>query len=366
MIIFIIILAAPAVLAQDNATPLGEKQLTLQQAYQLATENSRTLKQAKLAADRAEEVKKFRMDYVTYTPSGPTPSGAAATFTAATMADIGYQMAVKSKAVEEDKLYLSVVEKYNNLLAAQQKLALSQQTYSNAQMQNKINQLSLALGMTSNIQFNIGYTGFETAKVEVQNAQTGLDKAYNEFNDLLGLNLKERPILLDKPVFEPMQVDNLEGVITRTLDNDPTVWMKEQSTHLEKLQLDLYNYMDPTRDPYEAEKIDVKKAELSEADTKNQINQLMHTMHNSMLQLEEAYLMKQKAAQIAEQSLTIKKLMYDVGMVSELDLNTAELDAAKANQELNNTVYQYESLKLAFQKPWAYVANMGSRKDNGS
>lgn len=359
MLLFTAIIA-PAVLAQDTATQTGERQLTLQEAYDLAAKNSRSLRQAELAVDRALEVKNYRLDQVSYTPSGPTPTEAATAFTAAAMADTAYQMAVKSRAVAEDSLYLSVVQNYSNLLAAQENLEYSKKSLENAKLQNRINNLSLALGMTSPIQYGIGNSAYETAQLALETAQTALDKAYTDFNNLLGISVTERPVLLDRPHFEPLNIDNIESHISRVLNQDPNIWMTEQSVNLAAMELDLYNYMNPLRDPYEAEKIDVKNAELSAADTRSQMEYMLRTLYNSVKQLEEGYKMQEQALNIAEQSLTLKKLMYEVGMVSNVEMSNAELEASKARLELEKTAYQHMYLKLALEKPWAYVTGMSA------
>lgn len=352
---------APAALAEDTAAPAGERQLTLQQAYELAVKNSRSLQQAELAVERAEDVKDFRHDYVTYIPSGgSTSTEAAATYTAAVMADMAYQMAKKGQTVAEDSLYLSVVDKYNQVLTAQQNSAYSRKSLNTAQMRNRINELSLALGMSSNIEYGIGHSTYETAKLGAQNADTALAKAYTDFNKLLGLNAAARPVLLDQPVLEPLEVDNLDNSISRILDQDPSIWMQEQKVDLAKLELDLYNHMNPARDPYRAEQIDVETEELSASDTRSQMDYMLRTIYNSLQQLEEGYLMKKEAAQIAERTLDLKKLMFDVGLASEMELAQAELDAQKACLDLDQTAYQYAYLKIAFEKPWAYVGSSAS------
>ena len=351
-------LLAPAALAQDTDNQTGERQLTLQEAYDLAAKNSRALKKAELAVDRAEEVKKFRLDQVTYTPSGPTPTEAATTFTVAAMADTAYQMAVKSKKVAEETLYLSVVQHYNDLIAAQEKLKLSQKSLANAQLQNRINNLSLALGMTSQIEYKVGHSGYEIAQVEVENAQTALEKAYTAFNNLLGINVAERPVLLECPSFEPMDIDNIETHISRVLSQDPNIWMTEQSVNLAALELDLYNWMNPSRDPYAAEKIDVKTAELSAADTRSKMEQVLRTLYNSIKQMEEGYRIQEQLLNIAEQNLAIKKLKYEVGMVSDMEMSTAQLEADKARLDLEQTSYLHMYYKMALEKPWAYLGGL--------
>ena len=361
LMVITLLLPVNAVLAQENSNLPAEKQLSIQQAYEMAIKNSRALRQADLTVDRAREVKDLRLQSVDYIPSGPSPTLAASIWTAAVMADIQLQMAIKSKSVEEEKLYLSVVEKYNNLLKAEENLAYSRQSIQQARAQKRINELSLALGVMSDMQYKIGYHSFEASSLGVDTAQTTLDKAYTEFNNLLGLSITERPILTDRVSFAPLPVEELESVIHRTLDADPTIWMQEQTVSIEALQLDLYSYDNPARDPYEAEKIDVDKANLSAQETRSQMKQMMRSLYSSMRQLEDTYKMKQQLAIIADQNLEMKKVMYEVGMVSKIDMTQAELDAAKAHLDLNEIAYQYASLKLAFEKPWAYVANLNSR-----
>lgn len=351
---------APAALAEDTAALAGEKQLTLQQAYELAVKNSNSLKQAELAVDRALEVKDFRHDYVSYIPSGSSTSPeAAAVYTTAVMADMAYQMTKRSLTVTEDALYLNVLDKYNDLLAAQENLDYSQKSLSNAQLQKKINELSLALGMTSSIQYGIGNSAYETSKLAVQNAQTALDKAYTDFNNLVGISVSERPVLLDNTAFEPLEIDNLDNAISRILNEDPSIWMTEQNVDLASLKLDLYSGLAAT-EPYDAQEIDVETAELSATDTRSQMAYMLRTIYNSLQQLEEAYLIKEQAANIAQQTLTLKKLMYDVGMLSQLELSQAELEAEKASLDRDQMAYQYAYLKLAFEKPWAYISSMSS------
>lgn len=357
MLLFIALLA-PAAMAQDINAQTGEKQLTLQEAYELAAKNSRTLKETKLSVDRAREVKEFRQESVSFVPQSATSPEATSVFIAATMADTAYQMTVKGKQVNEDTLYLLVVQAYNDLLTAQENLNYYKNLNDNANLHNKINNLSLALGMTSSIDYAIQYSDYETAQVSLQNAQTALEKDYTRFNNLLGIDVNERPILLDLPEYEPVVVDHLDNYISRTLSQDPSIWMAEQKVHLANLELELYNFLDPMREPYKAELIDVETEELLAADTRSNMKHLLRSLYNAIQQAEELYKINEQAVNSKEQNLHMKKLQYEVGMISKIELAAAELEVSKAQMELNKSIYQHNYLTMALQKPWAYVNSM--------
>ena len=62
----------------------------------------------------------------------------------------------------------------------------------------------------------------------------------------------------------------------------------------------------------------------------------------------------QSRFEVAETDFQVKKLQYEVGMLSKQDYLAAEVELAKAQNDFNKIVYQHELLKQTFYKPWAY------------
>ena len=114
------------------------------------------------------------------------------------------------------------------------------------------------------------------------------------------------------------------------------------------------------REPYQAKKIDVQKAEINAAELKSQMKQLVIGMHNSILQLEVAYETQEQAIKIQEEQLRVLKVKHETGLIPAIQVENAELELAKARKNLEQIAYQHEILKMAIEKPWAYTAIMPS------
>lgn len=363
-----LIMVFPAVGIADSIT--AQKQLTIEEATELAIKNSRTLQKAELEIERSQEVRDAAADNVKFTPLGPTTKLAEMAFTGLLAADLGWQMESKAKTVEEDKIIASVLIEYNSVLGALADKEQAEKTYKNAQLQWTIGSLSNEIGVSSLSQRRIAEASHKASKAALEVANTKVEKAYQSFNQLIGLNPDKRPMLVSQPEYTPLAIDSLDREIYRATNHNPAIWLAEQKVSLANINLDLYNWSDPTREPYRAKVIDIQKAELDVSVGKQQIRDLMYRLYSSICQLEEVYVLQEQQLLITEEKYNTQKLMYDVGMISKMDLLSAEIDYDKAKNTFNKTVYQHESLKMAFNKPWTaatvFSAQGSSPDDSGA
>lgn len=332
--------------------------LTMQKAVDMAINHSRSLKKAQLDVERSEEISSSARDKVSYIPSGPTPDYTGQIFTAALAAQISWEMNKKAKNMQEDQLTLSVINEYINVLKAQKNLEVAKASEREAFSKWNIAILSYQEGVISDTMQQASKKQHDLALKGVTSAQLDLDSAYQNLNKLIGLSVSERPVLTEKPAFELAELDSAELMAQRALDSNPNVWLAQQNVDLAKIQLDLYDWTNPMRDPYETKKIDVEKAELTAADTREQMKQFVITLHNNILKLETAYASQEYAIQLQEDNLRVLKTKYDLGMIKKMDLESAELELLKAKKSLDETAYQHEILKMAIEKPWAYAGAM--------
>jgi outer membrane protein len=368
LLVLILLIAFPAAGIADSVT--AQKQLTIEEATELAIKNSRTLQKAELEIERTKEVRDAAADNVKFTPLGPTTKPAEMAFTGLLAADLGWRMASKAKTVEEDKIIASVLTEYNSVLEALADKEQAEKTYKYAQLQWTIGSLSNEIGMSSLSQRRIAEAGHKASKAGLEVANTKVEKAYQSFNQLIGLNSDEKPILISQPEYSSLEIDSLEREIYKATDHNPAIWLAEQKVSLANINLDLYNWSDPTREPYRAKEIDIQKAELDVSVGKQQTRDLMYRLYSSIRQLEEVYDLQEQQLLITEEKYNTQKLMYDVGMISKMDLLSAELDYDKAKNTFNKTVYQHELLKMAFNKPWTaatiFSAQGSSPDDSGA
>lgn len=359
---FLVFSCTPAVYA--DSLDKQARTLTIDQAITLALSNSEALKKATLNIERGEEVREQAAEKVRFIPLEPTTPEADMAFIGSIAADVGLQMTKKAKGVEEDKIRLNVFKAYLKVLEASEDRESSLQQFKQAQLQWTIASLSYELGMANSSEKTMAEALFKTKKAALEISETGVTNAYRSFTSIVGLDLNEQPKLISEITYAPMELDNLDTKVHQIVSQNPITDLMKNKADLANLQLNLYNWADPMREPYKAKEIDVQNAKLDITSSKQQMRDALYNLHNSIRQLEESYIIQEQQRTIAEEKYNQQKLKYDVGMTSKIDLLTAEVDYENAQAQLNKTVYQHEILKQMFEKPWAAEAS-GSMQQYG-
>jgi len=334
-------------------------ELTMEQAYQMALANSKDIKQINYQIARAQEVRDSIAGKAQSIASGAA-SPAPALISGLVAADIGLGMTNKQKKIMEDQIKFNVMNKYMAVVTAKQNMDYAEKNMEFVNLQRYISSLSHEIGTVSDYEWNKAQNGYEAAKIGVENANVELEKAYLELNALIGLQPKDRPVLIDKPVFQAVTEDiDADHTISRIVSEDPTVWLKEQNVDLSEVQLTLYNWSDPTREPWTAKQIDVDLAKLSAVQLREQLTDSLYSTLKSLEQLEYSYSMKQREVISAQDEYKVQQLKYELGMISKLEFQQAQLTLERVQNELNNLTWQHELLKYSFYNPWtAYTASM--------
>lgn len=336
-------------------TPFAYAQdvITLDQATDMAIKHSNSIKQIEYDIEKGEEYQKAALDNLSYIPSGAAEPQVAAAWTAALNTQISLQMAKKSKEVEQDKIALNVFNEYTGVLQARKNLELAEMKYEKAKKDWQITLLSYDCGLISQSQLKLAESGQKAAQASYELAKKEVEKAYQSFNSLIGLNLTDRPLLQNAIEYSPINIIDLDHEIARIMDRNPAIWLAEQQVELAEIQLDLYNWADPSREPYEVKKIDIEKAKLTAADGKQQIKNALYSLYKTIVQLEDSYAMSYEAFKIAQEDFRVKEIQYELGMLSKQDYMASKLALTEAENNLNKIVYQHEALKQTFYKPWA-------------
>ncbi len=339
---------------EKSVLEVPDNSMSLQEAVNLALKHSNKVKQIDFDIERSEEVRKQAADRVNFIPvgAGHDPQAVAA-FTGLVAVDMGLQMTKKSKELEKDKVTLNVFNKYTNALAANKKYELAKLELDKAKRDWQVALLSLDAGIISKSQIKLAEAGNKSAQLNYALAAKEVEKAYQDLNAIIGRRAQDRPLLIDEVEYVPLEVENIDFTVVRIMDGNPAIWLAEEQVQLAKIQLDLYSWNDPTREPYNAKKIDIEKAELSAVDAKKQMRDGLYSLYQGILQLEDNYKLAEQGLKVSIEDYNIKKLQYDVGMLSKQDYLAAELALSKAENNFNQIIYQHEALKQTFYKPWA-------------
>lgn len=325
-------------------------ELTLNDAIFRALTHSKEVKKANLDIERAKEAREDAKDIVDFIPTGVGPyvPEVREAYTNLLIKDLEWQMSKRSLTAAEDAVALNTCQKYWAVQQAQRYLKAKELAFEQARADLRKAKASFEVGLINEEALLGAQTLFKKAKGELEAARNELAKAYAEFNDLVGLKSDECPVLTEEATFSPLEVTDLQSAVQRTIEQNPQVW---QAEHLIMIK-DKVRYL---QDNWSIADIDMKKAELDVGSLKDNLRLLGRTLYYAARSAEESYSALVTGVELARESLRVTKLKYEVGMATEADVIKAEKELAEKEKSLYDVITQHAYLKLAFQKPWAYL-----------
>ncbi|MGB9792572.1 MAG: TolC family protein [Thermacetogeniaceae bacterium] len=347
--LLIITSSLPAFAEGDSA-----ETLSLKEAIDKAIAHSRVLRLAEYNIQLAQEDRDAAAEKVEYIPTGEATPEAEQAFNNLVQKDLDLQAAKKDYQAQKDSIVISVYQAYYGVLEAEATLDVAQKALDQADLEYRATSLKNQFGGASKYEVEQKQNNLEAAKQSYTAAEKALASAYEKLNQLVGLQPDERPVLTDKPVFSPLQIDSLDAEIARVLDASPTVWRAKEAITQAKIALDIYSYSSTEAHTYKGMEISVSKAEENAQAAKENAEQTVRSLYNSIQQLEANHAALERKLAAAEETLRMTELKYQYGRASRLELLAAQSAAASCRQALLNNECQHAILVQAFKTPWAY------------
>lgn len=338
-----------------------QNELTLNQAIELTLQNSEVLRKSALDIKKAEENRKEAADNVDYIPAGMIgqPSAEAAWYSLLAQ-DLTWRMSKKSYGLVEDRIVLDVCQKYWNVQNSLNAVKSKEKAVTLAEIALQRAQIMVNLGMTPS-EYSImspkgaltaAQSALVSAKSDLENAKNKVNSDYEALNNLIGLDAKARPILIDNIDYVALPETDLDSAVRKVINDSPSIWLAE-----EKIKLAQYAYQmmwaTGSYTPYEVRKIEKEQAEIDAVTAKNALDLATRGLYYTVRNLEAAMPALEEAVAVAEESVRVAKLQYELGMITKENVVKAELALEEAKSRLLNLKQQHAYAKLAFQKPWA-------------
>ncbi len=260
-------------------------------------------------------------------------------------AKYSYTSALSNEKVQKDSIALETHTQYYNVMQSIRTLEQKDKELELAQREHYIIKAQYQVGLTGWSELRQAAASLADAEAAVLSAQNNLDSAYRSFNQLVGLAESSRAVLTDVPVFEGIQVENLDSAVIDIINGSPETYLSDENIKLLERLLD---YTDST----DQDKLNLKLAEINkDITTTNSINTLINA-YNSIISLEKSYYIEQDNLETAEMDLKHIKLKNSVGLASKTEVLNAELALIKQQNSLFSTLYQHELLIIEFETPW--------------
>ncbi len=341
-----------------NANEPARPEISLNQAIALSLTNSEAFRKAELDIDRTSILREYADDQLDYLPAYAQAGYAMVEIPWANLlaSDLTWRMSKRTATATADATALATCDKYWDVLKAEKKAEVARLGLTGANQRLSIAMVSKTLGMIS--PFTLQQAGLHSveASTTMAKAENDLANAYTVFNQAVGLNYWDRPVLIDNEiVFNPMKVDNLQTEISRVKETSPSLWLARENVTMQSYLKDMTLYTGEYR-PYKARQIQYEQSEIDAMSAEEMYEALVQNLYYTVLDLEESVKIAQEAVQVAEENLRLTKLKWDLGMAIKVEVTEAEKSLNQAQATYDEIVLQHDYMKLAFQKPWAFLS----------
>ncbi len=343
---------ADVALADENQVTT----LSLDEAVELALQNSKALQQAENNIDKAKIERDDAWDtynavlfsthipgtdmYVSL-PTGADPQGLVF------KTDLAWKTAQKDCDTLKEQIMADVHKSYFNILQLQAQLEAVKQSLASKERDWQDTKARWRAGMDVIFNVNQKRAAIVAEKANQVKVEDALQKGYADLAQLVGLPEGSSPELSLDVAFQPVKVDNLDQAIDQIIDSSPDIWKAEQAVELQEDTYAMLNSADVDR-------YNLRNARISADMAKDGLRKGLLGAYYSILDLESAYEAAREGVEIAQEALRIAHLKYEVGMATKGEVLAAEAALTGAKQQLLGLTIQHELAVKAFWQPWAW------------
>ncbi|KKD54601.1 MULTISPECIES: stalk domain-containing protein [Paenibacillus] len=333
--------------------------LAYDDAVKLAIADSTSVKTGEVSIDQAGKIMKETGKNIDFVPAEAGDEAQDKAFKGYAQTNLNYEAAKKNLEMTKESIEYNVKDLYNKLLQKQNAVKLAALNIEDSERKLKVVQIKRDNQMSSDYEVTQATNQLTQNQAALDKAKKDLDSAYVSLNQLIGYKPEQRYELKDKPVYSEFK-DNVETKVSQVLTSSTAIWLSEQKVDLAELSLKLYNFSTPGNTPYEAEQLNVEKAQYATEGTKRQLEEAVRTIYNNIKALESQYSQIQAGLVSARSAADMAKKQFDVGLATELQVYEANLKVTTAEQQAEDIVSSIDTLKLAFNKPWAMQGSAGA------
>ncbi|TQR99374.1 stalk domain-containing protein [Paenibacillus ottowii] len=325
--------------------------LTYEDAVKLAIADSTSVKTGEVSIDQAGKIMKETGKNIDFVPAEAGNEAQDKAYKGYAQTNLNYEAAKKNLEMTKEGIEYNVKDLYNKLLQKQNAVKLAALNIEDAERKLKVAQIKRDNQMSSDYEVTQATNQLTQNQAALDKAKKDLDSAYVSLNQVIGYKPEQRYELKDKPVYSEFK-DNVETKVSQVLTSSTAIWLSEQKVDLAELSLKLYNFSTPGNTPYEAEQLNVDKAQYATEGTKRQLEEAVRTIYNNIKALESQYSQIQAGLVSARSAADMAKKQFDVGLATELQVYEANLKVTTAEQQAEDIVTSIDTLKMAYGKPW--------------
>lgn len=257
-----------------------------------------------------------------------------------------------TKEVTSQVVVASVKSSLADIKLGQENLSVMESALAQQRQSLAYARVKASLGMLSSNQLKTMEA--ETVQMEQNKNQMAynLEKAYTDFNYVLGLSSEKRYDVDYQVEVTPVKLDtnSIETHIDRALGQDA-------SLKIAKAQMDSagFSYLtmsdSSTVADYRAAEFSIAESERAYADAKKSKKNAMRTAYIQLQQMEATQKTLEADLEKAQMNYDQALVNYQVGNIAKLTLEQAQLGLERAKVDMEKNQYDYDVLKYTFEHP---------------
>ena len=312
--------------------------VTLEEAEQIAMENSVKLRLAKLALEEAQFQYRQAEAAMIMRPSPVTLMQAQA----------GLDVAEQQYLTALDELALEVRTDYFNALRMENLLAIAQEGLESARRHEEVAQKKLAAGTATRLDVIKASRNVLNSEAGVSQARHGLELAQMKFRQTLGLDL-DAPVLPGEVALdvEPLDVD-LKRDTEYALANRDEIKQLLLAIEVAEKNVEISDNDYTPVLTLEQARLNLAKLKLQMEQAKEGLALQIKQSHAAWKEAEERIPVLQKGVEEAVEMLRLSELYYEADMITSNDLQDAQIGVLSAKNDLVNAIYDYNLAKARY------------------
>ena len=332
---------------------------TLKELQDRSVTFNRELKRLQKERDRAEIMRREAVLRKTFTPvgSGFTELEFLASQAILGVLSVDAELSVNRRLMEaqEQQAEHQVLTGMLELNQALRNKEMAELGIELARSEERISEVKLEYGTGSRFELSQARDAVQEALNERTKSELKIDEAYESLNLVLGFNLDERYNILREE--EPdLEVPDVDLQVNRVISRSPDLWSLEKQLELTEMGLRLYTY-NQGQDPYAAKSIDIDTAQLRLNEAKQQTENAVRDLYNTIQQIENERIDLELALKQLNDSLEIMNTRLELGMIIPMEVESLEHQKKQLEIGLRNMQDQYELLIEIYKRPWLSTSN---------
>lgn len=325
-----------------------EKELTFEEAVELATKNSSDLRSVAETADYLQDLKEDIWD-ITGSFSVPTVSYqqwvddevysiySQIQSISSSMTQNRYTEEITKLTLESTvkSYFTSILSDESSLEVAKKEAEVKKTQYLQGQTKNK-------MGLISDYDLRTLETDYKTAVDNVETLERTIEEEYRSFNQLLGISDDTEYELVYDIEYTPYEMgQSMTQYIQNKVNTDYTIKQLEQNVDDAEFNKN-YMSMSSTNSQSASNKYSYEEAKSTLKTAKEDKELAIQNAYNEVQELENQYETAQRNLETAKSNLELAELNYSLGRNTALDVTKAELDVEEAENTLAQIVYSHD------------------------